>query len=102
MTDVKKWYLAATSEAKVELLLKLSHRLTVYARYPEWDSDRLRGINEIQHKIVGQALALLLGRTNRYPDEFVAELLDTVCSEHAIDVDRLLPSARGVGQAAAL
>ena len=70
-------------QEQVGFLLKLSFYMTISARDTYViQSDavamptRLRGINEIQHKILGQALNLLSNR-NKYPsDVFVGVLYD--------------------------
>lgn len=59
---------------KTNTLVLLVLELTIHARGivmdlpPEIALQRLRGINELQHKISSQLSAYLTARTTRYPD----------------------------------
>lgn len=61
--------------AKAQLLGRLCFDLTIEVRSvvseltsTEASLERLNGINEIQHKSLGQLLAYQSGRSDRYPD----------------------------------
>lgn len=68
--------------AQIRLLGAIAHSLTVDARdtyIPGTegiaDPVRLRGINELQHRIAGQLLSMLDASSDRYPDEVFIEIL---------------------------
>jgi hypothetical protein len=68
--------------AQLEALVRLAHELTIVGRdtyeasssglqYP----DRLRCLNEVQHRVTSHVLALLTGDPDRYPDEVLVSLI---------------------------
>lgn len=68
--------------AQIETLVHLIYELTIVARdtyepsslelrYPQ----RLRYLNEVQHRIAGHVLALLTGDPGRYPDDVLASMI---------------------------
>jgi hypothetical protein len=69
-------------EAQMRLYLKLAHQLTIraretYASDPAIAKQTLEGINELQHKLLGQVSALMVD-AKRYPDEtFVRVIFGT-------------------------
>jgi hypothetical protein len=70
--------------AQVESLLRLAFELTLLGRdtYEPSSLDlrhpqRLRSLNEVQHRVVSQARAVLTGDAARYPDDvFTAIIVD--------------------------
>jgi hypothetical protein len=70
--------------SQAETLARLAHELTVVARdtYEPGsldlrDPQRLRRLNEIQHRVTGHLRALLADDPHRYPDDvLVAIILD--------------------------
>jgi hypothetical protein len=68
--------------AQVEVLVRLSHELTIVGRDAYEPSSpevrhprRLRVLNEIQHRITSHVLALLGAEPGRYPDEILASMI---------------------------
>jgi hypothetical protein len=68
--------------AQIETLVRLAFELTVTGRdtyvpaslellHPE----RLRALNEVQHRVTAHALALLRADPDRYPDEVLAAIV---------------------------
>ena|SRR5437588_601055 len=68
--------------AQVEALVRLAHELTIVGRdtydasspglrYP----DRLRSLNEVQHRVVSHVLALMTDDPGRYPEEVLATII---------------------------
>jgi hypothetical protein len=68
--------------AQIEALVRLAHELTIIGRdtyetsslelrYPH----RLRGVNEVQHRVTSHVLALLTADPGRYPDEVLASII---------------------------
>jgi hypothetical protein len=67
---------------QIDALLRLAHELTLVGRdaydpcslglqHPE----RLRSVNEIQHRVISHVLALLSSDPGRYPDDVLASLI---------------------------
>ncbi len=72
--------LPATSQ--IESLVRLAHELTIVARdaYEPGSLDlrhpqRLRALNEVQHRITSHVLALLAADPARYPDDVLASII---------------------------
>jgi hypothetical protein len=68
--------------AQVEALVRLAHELTIVGRDTYEAASlglrqpqRLRSLNEIQHRATSHALALLAADPGRYPDEVLAALV---------------------------
>lgn len=68
---------------QVKFLSRLGHWTTILARNTyEFDSDgvsdprQLRCLNEIQHRIFGQQLKLLVDDKSRYPDDLFIKMID--------------------------
>jgi hypothetical protein len=75
-TEWKTAYLALTAQEKAEVLSLLAHKLTICARaISAGPVDRaaalaqLAALNEAQHTVLGQLLALVRKESNGYPDE---------------------------------
>lgn len=75
-------FLALAVDAKVKLLVRLAHELTILARDTyEAGTDRvaaperLRMINEIQHRITSFVDDLLNENIDRYPDEVLMKII---------------------------
>src|SRR5438105_1650755 len=72
--------LAAASQ--IEVLVRFAHELTIVARDTYEASSlavrhpqRLRSLNEVQHRVTGHVLALLAGDPARYPDDLLMSLI---------------------------
>lgn len=81
-------FLGLPREEQIETLIRLCHELTIVARdtYEVGGSGlvhpaRLRRINEVQHRICGQILALLRNDPHRYPNVVLMGMI----SEHDDD-----------------
>jgi hypothetical protein len=68
--------------SQLETLVRLTHALTVVGRDAyEPDSlelrhpQRLRSLNEVQHRISSHVLALLVGDSARYPDDLLLSMI---------------------------
>jgi hypothetical protein len=68
--------------AQIEALVRLAHELTIVGRDTYESSslglrnpDRLRSLNEVQHRITSHVLALLAADPGRYPDEVLASMI---------------------------
>jgi hypothetical protein len=66
---------------QIEALVRLAHELTIVGRDTYEGSSlglshpqRLRSLNEIQHRITSHVLALLAADPGRYPDEMLASI----------------------------
>ncbi len=70
------------SSSQVEVLVRLAHELTLVGReayepgtlalrHPQ----RLRAVNEAQHRVTSHVLALLAADPRRYPDEVLASVI---------------------------
>src|SRR5262249_19549809 len=68
--------------SQIEVLVRLAHELTIVGRdayepgslelrYPQ----RLRSLNEVQHRITSHVLALLAADPDRYPDDVLAAII---------------------------
>jgi hypothetical protein len=75
-------YKSLPVSAQIEALVRFAYELTIVARdtyepgsmalrFPE----RIRCLNELQHRIMSHLLALLTGDTHRYPDEVLVSIL---------------------------
>lgn len=81
--DAKRQYRSLSMEAQLRFLASFGHSLTIAARdaYDPgapggvWDPERLRAINEIQHRILGHIHALLLKSEQRYPDDVLVSIM---------------------------
>ncbi len=76
---------------KVIILLSVSLRLTVVARDilrsppAEKNLDQARGMSEINHKILPNALARIRGSEERYPDDILINLVCELFSKHGLE-----------------
>jgi len=68
--------------AQIEALVRLAYELTMVARDTYEASSlelrhpqRLRCLNEIQHRVAGHVLALLTADPERYPDDVLASMI---------------------------
>lgn len=66
--------------AQVEALLRLAYELTLVGRASYEGAsgqaaDRLRAVNEAQHRVVSHALAILTADPRRYPDDVLLAIL---------------------------
>jgi hypothetical protein len=68
--------------AQIEALVRLAHELTIVGRDTYEPSslalrhpNRLRSLNEVQHRITSHVLALLAADPGRYPDEVLASII---------------------------
>jgi hypothetical protein len=68
--------------AQIETLVRLAHELTIWGRDTYETSspglrhpNRLRSLNEIQHRITSHVRALLAADPRRYPDEVLASII---------------------------
>jgi hypothetical protein len=94
------FFSALPDDGKASFLAALAHELTVVARDTYevggdglTDPDRMRSINEVQHRLTGFLAALLRGDSQRYPDD----VLVRVVLEHPRDavLQRQLSEAFG-------
>src|SRR5437899_2972712 len=67
---------------QIEALVRLAHELTIVARdaYEPGSLElrhpqRLRSVNELQHRITSQVLALLGADSARYPDDVLTSII---------------------------
>ncbi|HZT82453.1 MAG TPA: hypothetical protein VFA26_19650, partial [Gemmataceae bacterium] len=68
--------------AQAEVLVRLAHELTIAGR-DTYDPaspglrhpNRLRALNEVQHRVTSHVLALLAADPGRYPDEVLASII---------------------------
>jgi len=75
-------YIRLSREERIHFLLCLAHELTIVARdtYAVGGRglqcpERLRAINEIQHRILANCRALLENDPARYPDEVLLQII---------------------------
>lgn len=75
-------YSCLTLDQQVQVLAAYAHDLTVIARgtYVPGTEDiadprRLRMLNEVQHRVTGHLRHLLLGDSNRYPDDTIVRII---------------------------
>src|SRR5947208_4339464 len=68
--------------SQIETLVRLAHELTIVGRDAYEPSSlelrhpqRLRCLNEVQHRITSHVLALLAADPDRYPDEVLASII---------------------------
>lgn len=68
--------------SQIEALVRLAYQLTLVGRDTYQASsldlrhpDRLRCLNEIQHRVTSHVLALLTGDPHRYPDDVLASII---------------------------
>ncbi len=79
--DTSARYAAMDIQHQLIFLARLAHRLTLVGRetYNDHgdiaDSEKLRSINEAQHRISGQQLKMLTDDERRYPDDVFANIL---------------------------
>jgi hypothetical protein len=71
-----------SSAAQIETLIRLAHELTIVGRdsYEVNSKElrhphRLRCLNEAQHRVTSQALALLTDDPGRYPDDVLVSVI---------------------------
>jgi hypothetical protein len=76
---------ALSPASQVETLVRLAHELTILGRDVAYEPgsldlrhpQRLRALNEVQHRITSHVLALLSADSHRYPDDvFVSIILE--------------------------
>lgn len=75
-------YQSLPPAGQIEALVRLAHELTILGRDAYEPSapglshpERLRALNEVQHRVISHALALLAADPARYPDEVIVALL---------------------------
>lgn len=80
--DLSAEFCTLSPGSQIEVLLRLSHELTIIGRdtYEPSSPDlrnphRLRYLNEVQHRITSHVLALLASDLSRYPDEVLASII---------------------------
>lgn len=85
--DIATTYMRLSSREKVRLLARLSHDLTICARGTYLpvadcasDFERLKAFNELQHRNLGQLLAMLSDSVAR-PDEVFIDMVANSCEE---------------------
>jgi hypothetical protein len=68
--------------AQIEVLVRLAHELTIVGRDAYEPSSlglrhpqRLRWLNEVQHRVTSHVLALLAADPGRYPDEVLVSIV---------------------------
>jgi len=68
--------------SQIDTLVRLAYELTILGRDTYEPSslglrhpNRLRSLNEVQHRITSHVLALLAGDSRRYPDEVLAAII---------------------------
>ena len=68
--------------SQMEALVRLAHELTIVGRDAYEPSslelrhpDRLRSLNEVQHRVTSHVLALLTADLGRYPDEVLVSII---------------------------
>ena len=88
--DADHFFGKLTREDKAQFLLRLAHELTIVGRYtyiPQTEElaypQRLRTLNEIQHRLLAHCLALMEDNLKRYPDD----VLLSIVLEHPEDVE---------------
>jgi hypothetical protein len=94
--------------AQVKTLVRLANELTILAR-ESYDHaslgikepDRLRAINELQHRITSHALALLAHDAGRYPEEVIGSM---ILANDDPELERQVEAAfaRSIGRQAAI
>jgi hypothetical protein len=70
------------SPLQIEALVRLAHELTIVGR-DSYDASslelrhpqRLRSLNEVQHRVTSHVLALLAADPGRYPDEVLVSII---------------------------
>ena len=87
--DVKRRFRNLAPEAQLRVLAALGHHLTIAARDTyEFQApgvralQRLRDINEIQHRIFGHITALATVEHRRYPDDDLISIVLELGDEH--------------------
>lgn len=82
ISSIEDIFVHESEQEKVEFLLELAHAMTIIARDSYevdgeglTDQQRLRRINEIQHRITGHLLALARPDTPRYPDDVLIRII---------------------------
>jgi len=90
-------YCNESESQQVKLLSRLGHQITIFARDTyEIDSNslsdpaRLRCINEIMHRILGQQFKLLLGDDSRYPDDIFIKMIFDIAADCNFEGDLAL------------
>jgi hypothetical protein len=75
-------YAALSAAQQVRLLAQFGHNLTIAARDTyDFQSqrvlapERLRAINEVQHRVFGHITALLGNQSERYPDSSIVSIM---------------------------
>jgi hypothetical protein len=75
-------FLSYSAEEKKEFIAQMSYELTVVARgcyevgtEDLTDPQRMRRINEVQHRVSAFLWALLRGDTERYPDDVLIRII---------------------------
>lgn len=83
-------YPTLATEQQVLFNVALAHWLTIFARQQEIDLGTMKRINEVQHKVIGQAQAILRADNARFPDDTYAEYLDLALDEIGANIDGLI------------
>jgi hypothetical protein len=87
--DVKRRFTKLAPEAQLRVLAMVGHHLTIAARDAyEFQApgvrapQRLRDINEIQHRVYAHILALAAEDKRRYPDDDLLSIIFEFGDEH--------------------
>jgi len=82
MNEALSLYCDKSDQEKMKILARLSHQLTILARGTyELESDdlsapkKLRCINEIMHRVLGQLNKYLNSDSSRYPDQLFIKMI---------------------------
>lgn len=91
LAEAVQRYETLSEERKAQVLGRLSLDLTILSRdlthEPQLDSShvtKLKGINEIHHKALGQLLAYLHKRQERYSDKDIITILMKMANNYDI------------------
>jgi hypothetical protein len=89
LAEATERFSALPAEAQLRLLVAFGHNLTIAARdtYEFQASgvrspERLRGINEIQHRVLAHILKLSKSEGSRYPDDVLVSIMLENDDEH--------------------
>ena len=82
INEILSLYCSDSELQQAKFLSCLAHQITIFARdtyEPDTDAlsnpTRLRCINEMMHRILGQQFKLLLGDRERYPDDVFIKMV---------------------------
>ncbi len=93
LDEAIKRYLAISEGSKTRFLLLLSYELTVYMRgcYDEGDAEsratKLKGANEVQHRLAAEARHHLALNLERYPDDVLIRICAELASVYKIEAE---------------